>query len=470
MNARKDTAVTILVGPILDEDGVAKTNEVVASIKASKNGTVGALNGSATLTHSAGGVYKLALTTSDTDTLGVLEITLDSGTNSMAVVHLNVMTATAWDALYAASGGYVPSAPVDDSIKAATFDESTAFPLKSADTGATAVARTGADSDTLETLSDQLDAVPAGVVDEWETQSQADPTGFQVNVKEVNGTAAEPETSPVDANVTQIIGTALTETSAGYLAAAFKKFFDVAVPVFTTASVNQTGDSYPYLHQDWNDDGELLANDITAFATNIKRAADAYTRLGAPAGASVSADIAAVKTDTGNLITRIPAALFTGITSLAQWLGLIAGKQTGNSTARTEIRATGAGSGTFLETADSLEALRDRGDAAWATATGFSTLDAAGVRTAVGLESANLDTQLAALPTATENADALLGRNVSNVEATAGEHTLCTIVLASLESSVSGTTWTIKRTDGSTTHATKTVTSSASANPITGVS
>ena len=45
----------------------------------------------------------------------------------------------------------------DDAITAAKFDESTAFPLKSADTGASAVARTGADSDTLETLSDQLD-------------------------------------------------------------------------------------------------------------------------------------------------------------------------------------------------------------------------------------------------------------------------------------------------------------------------
>ena len=51
----------------------------------------------------------------------------------------------------------------DDAITNAKFDESTAFPLKSADTGATAVARTGADADTLETLSDQLDVVE-GVV------------------------------------------------------------------------------------------------------------------------------------------------------------------------------------------------------------------------------------------------------------------------------------------------------------------
>ena len=49
----------------------------------------------------------------------------------------------------------------DDAITAAKFDESTAFPLKSADTGATQVARVGAGSDTLETLSDEIAAVKA---------------------------------------------------------------------------------------------------------------------------------------------------------------------------------------------------------------------------------------------------------------------------------------------------------------------
>jgi len=47
----------------------------------------------------------------------------------------------------------------DDAITASKFDETTAFPLASADSGDTAVARTGADSDTLETLSDQIDGV-----------------------------------------------------------------------------------------------------------------------------------------------------------------------------------------------------------------------------------------------------------------------------------------------------------------------
>ena len=47
----------------------------------------------------------------------------------------------------------------DDAITNAKFDESTAFPVKSADTGATQIARVGADSDTLETLSDQMDTI-----------------------------------------------------------------------------------------------------------------------------------------------------------------------------------------------------------------------------------------------------------------------------------------------------------------------
>lgn len=83
----------------------------------------------------------------------------------------------------------------------------------------------------------------------------------------------------ISVNLKAILGTALTET-AGQIAAAFKKVFDVASPVFTATSVNQSGDS--------------------------------FARLGAPAGVSVSADIAAVKSGTDNIQTRLPAALVGG--------------------------------------------------------------------------------------------------------------------------------------------------------------
>lgn len=83
-----------------------------------------------------------------------------------------------------------------------------------------------------------------------------------------------------------------------------------------------------------------------------------------------------------------------------------------------ELMSKTTGSFTFDQTTDSNEALRDRGDAAWTTATGFSTLDASGVRTAVGLASANLDTQLADLPTVAEfEARTIVAANYSTASA-----------------------------------------------------
>jgi len=84
------------------------------------------------------------------------------------------------------------------------------------------------------------------------------------------------------------------------------------------------------------------------------------------------------------LLSRVSATIFSGITSLAEWLGAAFGKQAPDATAQTEIRATGAGSGTFDPTTDSLEAIRDteplgtamRGTDSAATAAGLATAQA----------------------------------------------------------------------------------------------
>lgn len=94
---------------------------------------------------------------------------------------------------------------------------------------------------------------------------------------------------------------------------------------------------------------------------------------------------------------------------------------------------------------------------------------AAGAIDAAAIATNAIDADSLAADAGTEIADAILSRNVSNVEASAAEHTLCTVVLAMLEHSISSTTLTIKRTDGSTTHATKTLTTNAAAEPITGI-
>jgi hypothetical protein len=103
---------------------------------------------------------------------------------------------------------------------------------------------------------------------------------------------------------------------------------------------------------------------------------------------------------------------------------------------------------------------------------------ATAVRTELAVELARIDVTVGsrladasytAPPSATTIADTTLGRSVANSQATAAEWSLATLVLAALESSIAGSTWTIYRTDGTTVHATKTVTTDAAADPVTGV-
>jgi len=118
----------------------------------------------------------------------------------------------------------------------------------------------------------------------------------------------------------------------------------------------------------------VLASVGTA-STSTAQTGDSFARLGAPVGASISADIAGVQADTDNIQTRLPAALVSG--RMDSSVGAMA--------------------------ADTLTASALATDAVTEIQTGLSTLTAAGVRSAVGLASANLDTQLAALQSDADN-------------------------------------------------------------------
>lgn len=119
---RQSTARTIIVGPILDENGVAVTTAAVGDLKISKNGAApAALNVSATLTHRNTGHYSLALTTSDTDTVGQAEVVIDKTTDAMPLKVLTVMEEAVYDAFFAASAtGLLPATAV--AIATAVWD------------------------------------------------------------------------------------------------------------------------------------------------------------------------------------------------------------------------------------------------------------------------------------------------------------------------------------------------------------
>lgn len=67
-------------------------------------------------------------------------------------------------------------------------------------------------------------------------------------------------------------------------------------------------------------------------------------------------------------------------------------------------------------------------------------------------------------------ADALLSGSVASIEASSPEHSLCTVVLACLQSKPLGTQWKIKRTDGVTVHTTKVLSLDPNAHHVIGVS
>lgn len=115
-------------------------------------------NGLATPTNITAGTITTVTNLTNAPTNGDLTATMKASVTTAATAATPTAAAVTGNV-----GGSVASVTAgvslaDDAITAAKFDESTAFPLKSADTGATAIARTGADSDTLETLSDQLDS------------------------------------------------------------------------------------------------------------------------------------------------------------------------------------------------------------------------------------------------------------------------------------------------------------------------
>lgn len=147
-----------------------------------------------------------------------------------------------------------------------------------------------------------------------------------------------------------------------------------ATVVATAANGYEAGKSYCAYISTGTVGGVSVIGEVVAEFTI--QAGAAFTRLGAPVGASISADVAAIKAetvtilaDTNDIQTRLPAAL-------------VGGRMDSSVGAMAANVMTAAAAAADLTT--ELQA-------------GLSTLDAAGVRTAVGLASANLDTQLSAI-------------------------------------------------------------------------
>lgn len=96
--ARQSTAVTLDVGPILDSTGAEYASAVIGDLTISKNGTRAAMSGN-TFNYAANGMYSLTLTTGNTDTLGVIQISCNKATYQMRVVERQIVHANVYDSV-----------------------------------------------------------------------------------------------------------------------------------------------------------------------------------------------------------------------------------------------------------------------------------------------------------------------------------------------------------------------------------
>lgn len=116
--------------------------------------------------------------------------------------------------------------------------------------------------------------------------------------------------------------------------------------------------------------------------TSYPQSGDSYARLGAPAGASIAADIAAIEEQTDDI--GVAGAGLTAIPWNSAW----------DAEVRSAVGLAAANLDTQLGTIGSnVDAILDD------TGTSGVAVSATSVRTAVGLASANLDTQLGTIDT-----------------------------------------------------------------------
>ena len=198
---------------------------------------------------------------------------------------------------------------------------------------------------------------------------------------------------PAPANLQQALGTALTETAGGRLSAAIIKLFDVATPTLVASDVMRGTDSANTTVPD-------VAGTAPTAVENRQEMDSNSTKL---AAAALEATLTAMK-----------GATFSGAT-------------------------------------DSLEAIRNRGDSAWPTATGFNTVEPDPAGTA---------------PTAAEIMTALLSEIVED-EGSITFDQFCSTILAVIAGQTADDGSTFKTPDGAKTRVDATVNASQERTAVT---
>jgi hypothetical protein len=265
---RQSTASQVrAIGPFIDDTDfkTAKTGLTIANtdIKLVVNGGASANKNSGGGTHRVNGVYGLTFDATDTATVGEIEVSVSVAGALLVFDKFVVVEEAVYDALFvAAAPGYV----VDQPVNATKFAGQTITAAAGVTLPSSVASPTNITAATGVVLSS------AGVQAIWDALTSALTTVGSIGKRLVD-------------NLTGDIYARLGSPAGASVSA------DIAAVKTDTAAVKVQTDKLTFTVSNQVDSNVLDWKSSTAPAMT----GDAYARLGAPAGASVSADIAAVK-------------------------------------------------------------------------------------------------------------------------------------------------------------------------------
>ncbi len=368
------------LGPFIDDTDfkTAETGLTIANtdIKLVVNGGASANKNSGGGTHRVNGVYGVTFDATDTATVGEVEVSVVVAGALPVFDKFFVVEEAVYDALFvAAAPGYVVDQPVNATKIGGTVQTAgDLFGRVGAATGSP-TAQTVTD-DLLAILTRLPNALVGGRID-------ASVGAMAANVLTATAINADAITAAkLAADVTTELQAGLATSSD--LATAQADLDDIQTRI-PAALVGGRMDSSV---------GAMAANVMTAAAA----AADLTTEL--QSGLATSAAVATLQTSVDDLPTNAELATALGTADDAV-LAQVALVKAVTDKLNTTVESVGSPTD-YVFTARAL-----------AQAPSGSGLDAAGVRAAIGLASANLDTQLDALPTAAEVTDAVWDEAIS---------------------------------------------------------
>jgi phage tail protein X len=296
---KQSTSIDIRMGPFVDATD-AVTPETGITLAGADQAEVLKANGAATVTMAgtfaavtgADGWYDYTVAAGDVDTVGEVVFVVQDLSVCLPV--------------------YTRAYVVEEAVYDAMYGAASAGPLQSTTAGRTLdVTATGAAGIDWANVEGQATAVNLSST----TTNLVNTTTTNTDMRGTDNAllAASAPTNFGDLSITVTTGRV---DVGSWLGTAVTTSTTTAKPEVDVFSISDDSAAANNAELDYDGTGYAKTNStvgtVTTLTGHTAQTGDNYARLGAPAGVSVSADIAAVQSDTDDIQTRIPAALVGG--------------------------------------------------------------------------------------------------------------------------------------------------------------